>query len=102
MKQPTAASSNPIFLEMNNNYAEANDTLTRRNSYLLAVESDEIMVSHATRANTDEASGSPTDGKIDNGNQKQKKKKAINFCRALLIPGVIVVSMCITMSIKQN
>jgi OPA family glycerol-3-phosphate transporter-like MFS transporter 3 len=78
---------------MNNNYAEANDTLTRRNSYLLAVESDEIMVSHATRANTDEASGSPTDGKIDNGNQKQKKKKAINFCRALLIPGVIVYSL---------
>ena len=70
------------------------DTLTRRNSYRLAIESDEIKVSHDTEDKRDEAPGNPTDSEIEDGEQQQKKKKAINFCQALLIPGVIVVSMC--------
>ena len=69
---------------------EANDTLTRRNSYLFAIENDD-MISHAAEESKDEPSDSDTNGGMDDGNHK--KKKAINFCQALLIPGVIVVSI---------
>lgn len=88
-----------MFLEVSSS-AEASDSLTRRNSSHLAPESNGSKNSEAECAATDnkeEHSNSDVE-KIHvvhvDKNDKTKKKKAINFFRAFLIPGVIVVRIC--------
>ena len=80
---PTEA-SNPVFLELN-----SKDSLTRRNSYCQAIESDGI---YNSETGYESPSGTADINKIDV--EKANKKKAISFFRAFLIPGVIVVSWC--------
>ena len=72
---------------------EASDTLTRRNSYVLAIESEDMKV--AMENKEDPHGGGDVENTTSNIGQK---KKAINFFRALLIPGVIVVRIFLNLS----
>lgn len=73
-----AETTNPVFFELNGNI----ESLTRRNSYCQAVEHDDL-IKGSIDENVDVV------GHTDAS--EQGKKKAINFFRAILIPGVIVV-----------
>ena len=93
----TTGVTNPIFLEMSTtSETEACHSIARRNSYTLATENDESSFdtksSDSASAATAPGQGSSSDGCAADG-EKKEKRKAINFFRAILIPGVIVVSI---------
>ena len=94
----TTGVTNPIFLEMSTtSETEACHSIARRNSYTIATEKDEssfdIKSSGYASAATAPGEGSSSDGGAADDEKKVKKRKAINFFRAILIPGVIVVSI---------
>lgn len=103
----TTKATNPIFVEMSN-VVEASVSLTKRGSYILATEEGDVLQSGAdgvAKAINEDSSHDEV-GKIDS-NDKQKRKP-INFFRAFLLPGVIVVrkitclSFCVYCTISSK
>jgi hypothetical protein len=80
--------SNPVFCELD----DITESLKRRNSYQRALEGGNI-VENGEVADSSKNKVSSSGKGSSSTHRDQKKQTAINFFKALLIPGVIVYSL---------